>query len=351
MKSLLLTLLAAARTAAACSHLSELNTTFAALPATAHGLALNAAGYAVQAFGGGAYMVTDGSYQNVFFVSTAGVILVDLPPTIGTNVLYAIGNVTTLPVTHLVYSHAHADHIGAAALVAGAGGSGSGSAVVEIVAHADTKELLQEVADPLRPLPTTTFEEQLTLRVGNQTLELRYEGENHARGNIFIYAPVQKLLVLIDVVFPGWVPFAQLAVSSNVPGWIAAHDKVLAYDFTYYVGGHLGRAGTRDDVVLQKQYVADLFENCKSAINLSATVDPVLGAAALIGEVESRNPGNKWADFRGYLAVVAEYCGNVTADKWVGRLGAADVWGYENAFMMVERLRLDYNVLGPFRNT
>lgn len=37
---------------------------------------------------------------------------------------------------------------------------------------------------------------------GNQTLELRYDGENHARGNIYIYAPAQKLLVLIDVVFP-----------------------------------------------------------------------------------------------------------------------------------------------------
>lgn len=72
---------------------------------------------------------------------------------------------------------------------------------------------------------------------GNQTLELRYDGENHARGNIYIYAPAQKLLVLIDVAF------AYLAISSSIPGWISAHDKVLVYGFAYHVGGHLGQAG------------------------------------------------------------------------------------------------------------
>lgn len=53
--------------------------------------------------------MTDGSYQNVFFVSTAGVIHVDLPPTIGRNMLFAIGNVTSQPITHIGYSRPQAD--------------------------------------------------------------------------------------------------------------------------------------------------------------------------------------------------------------------------------------------------
>lgn len=76
--------------------------------------------------------MTDGSYQNVF----AGVILVDLPPTIGRNMLFAIGNVESQPITHTVYSHSHADHIGVASLVAGPGKP------VEIIAHEDTEEPL-----------------------------------------------------------------------------------------------------------------------------------------------------------------------------------------------------------------
>lgn len=61
-------------------------------------------GYYTESFGGGAYMVTDGSYQALFLVSTEGVIVVDCPPTIGTKLIHAIGNVTDQPVTHLVYS-------------------------------------------------------------------------------------------------------------------------------------------------------------------------------------------------------------------------------------------------------
>jgi hypothetical protein len=43
---------------------------------------------------------------------------------------------------------------------------------------------------------------------------------------IFLSIPkAQKALMLVDVVFPGWVPFSQLAASSNIPGWIAAHKN------------------------------------------------------------------------------------------------------------------------------
>ena len=143
---------------------------------------------------------------------------------------------------------------------------------------------------------------------GNQTLELRYDGENQARGNIYIYAPAQKLLVLIDVVSPGWVRFAYLAISSNIPGWIAAHDKVLAYDFVHHVGTS-GRAGTRADMLVRKEYMQGLFTGCKQALGLTATGNLLLSAAVLQGAVKLVNPGNPWVVFRGYLAVVTEYCG------------------------------------------
>ena len=287
-------------------------------------------------------MVTDGSYQALFLVSSAGVIVVDAPPTIGKNMLYAVGNITDKPITHMVYSHAHADHIGAASLVL--------NKHTQIIAHEDTKELLEPINDPLRPLPTKTFSTKYTLKVGNQTLELSYEGENHVRGNIYIYAKAPKVLMLIDVVFPGWVPFSGLAVSTNIPGWIDAHDKILKYDFKHYIGGHLGRIGNRSDVITQKEYVQDVFDDCKAAIDLTATADPVIGANAILEPIRRLNPGNSWAQFKGYLDITAEYCANKTLAKWDGKLGAADVFGFENAYAMVESLRLDYNVLGPFKN-
>jgi hypothetical protein len=154
--------------------------------------------------------------------------------------------------------------------------------------------------------------------------------------------------MLVDVVYPGWIPFTELAVSTNIPGWIGAHDQILAYPFEYYLGGHVGRPGKRRDVEIQKEYVLDLFNNCKRTIELSATDNPVVGAAALLGGVGKLNPGNTWAQFKTYLDVTAEYCANATNAKWTGKLGAADVFGFENAFKMIESLRIDYDVLGPF---
>ena len=66
---------------------------------------------------------------------------------------------------------------------------------------------------PLKP-----SQKNYTLQIGNKTLQLDYYGDNHLPGNIFIYAPKQKVLMLVDVIFPGWVPFPYLAVVKDIAG-------------------------------------------------------------------------------------------------------------------------------------
>src|SRR4051812_13166458 len=105
--------------------------------------------------------------------------------------LYAIGNTTSIPITHLIYSHHHADHIGGASVF---------SPSIQRIAHVDTARNLALTPDSNRPPPTKTFQHTYTLHLGNQTLELAYKGENHVAGNIFIYAPIQKVLMLVDIV-------------------------------------------------------------------------------------------------------------------------------------------------------
>ena len=316
--------------------------TYLPIPSSAASVPLNAAGYALENFGNGAFMVTEGVYQALFIVSTTGVALIDAPPTIGQKILFAIGNTTHLPVTHLIYSHSHADHIGGASLITAAYPNAT------IIAHADTFTQLNLTGDPTRPLPTKTFQDEYKLRAANQTLQLSYKGINHIPGNIFIYHSASKTLMLVDIVFPGWVPFDRLGEVSYVPGFIKAHDQILAYDFVHYVGGHLSRSGTRDDVQTQKNYVTDLFGNCKAAIEASATDDPVLGAQKIVEAALATNPGNSWAEFRTYLDVVDNYCANVTGETWDGVLAGVDVFGESNANVMVESLRIDYGVVGPF---
>ncbi|KAJ7712979.1 beta-lactamase-like protein, partial [Mycena metata] len=315
---------------------------FDLLPASAAGDPLNSDGYFTQLLGNGTYMITDGIFNCMFLVSTEGVIVVDVPASTGHRLFLAIGNVTHQPITHLVYSHMHADHIGGASLVT------ARYPRAIIIAHSATQAYLTKLADSNRPVPQVTFDTSYTLRVGNQTLELDYKGAAHIDGNLFMFAPAPKALMVVDIVFPAWIPYSELGQAQDLYEYIRAHDLILEYDFDYYLGGHVGRAGNRTDVLVNKEYVGDLVTNCLAAINLTTTNDPVLGEAALLGPVMASNPGNSWALSRVWTDATTAWCANKTNEKWEHRLAAADVYQNDNAGLVIRSLTVDYGVLGPF---
>ena len=215
-------------------------------------------GYLVQEIGDQLYAVSDGSYNAMFMVTDAGVVAIDAPPTLGGNYLKAIAEVTDKPISHVIYSHAHLDHIGAAGIF---------PKNATYIAQQETANELQRAMSvatnksAVPPVPTVTFPKNMTLQIGNQTLQLDYHGNNHLPGNIFIYAPNQRVLMLVDIIFPGWVPFAYLAIAKDTAGFIEAHDTALkSYDFDTIVAGHLTRIGTRADVEVQKGVCLGLGE-------------------------------------------------------------------------------------------
>jgi glyoxylase-like metal-dependent hydrolase (beta-lactamase superfamily II) len=308
---------------------------FAPVPPTSFGPALNADGYFVGQIHDNLYWVTDGFYQSMFLAGTHGVVAVDAPPTIGHNLLRAINQVTAetgtpSKVTHLVYSHSHADHIGASSIF--------GDKVVR-VGHVQTERLLRQAGDPNRPPPTMTFKEQHVLEFGNDRLELAFHGPNHSPDNIFVYAPRHRALMVVDVLFPGWVPFKSLAVSQDIPAWVRAHDIAMDYGWTTLVAGHLGRLGVRADGELQRQYIRDLDASVKQTMT---SLDPT-------PFFQQYGPsGNAWAIFQTYLDAAARQAAAPVADKYLGKLGGADVFTVDNAFALFESLRIDAGTLGPF---
>jgi glyoxylase-like metal-dependent hydrolase (beta-lactamase superfamily II) len=279
-------------------------------------------GYLVEEISAGLYWVTEGAYQGMFLVTGEGVIVVDAPPSIGQNYLKAIEEVTDEPITHVIYSHAHNDHIGAASIF---------PEDATIIAHKWTAEKLEIRNDPNRPVPTVSFEEKYTLEVGNQILELEYHGPMHAPGNIFIYAPQQKVLMLVDVVFPGWVPFKDLAMAEDVPVFINAHDKILEYDFETFIGGHLTRLGTPEDVQIQKEYFDDIQKNAGLA---NQQVDFME-----IGQKVGFE--NLWLVFQIYADTITQHCTDATLPNWIDRLGGADLFTYDHCWKISESQRID----------
>src|SRR5215207_5566344 len=191
---------------------------YAPIPRSALGPPLNDQGYHVGRVERNLYWITDGTYQAAFLTTPDGVVLFDAPPTIGHNLQRAIDEIAAAngvsnQVTHLVYSHHHDDHVGAASLF---------DRNVVRIGHEETRRLLLRDNDPAKPAPEVTFQDRYTLEVAGERAELAWHGPNHSPDNIFVHFPDHDALMLIDIVNAGWVPIYNLNLSEDVPGYIQA---------------------------------------------------------------------------------------------------------------------------------
>ena len=240
---------------------------YAPVPRSAIGPALNEQGYYVGRVERNLYWITDGTYQSAFLTTSDGVVLLDAPPTIGHNIQRAVDEIASAngvsnKVTHLIYSHHHADHAGASSLF---------DRNVTRIGHEETRRLLLRDDDPARPPNEETFQDRRTLEIGGERIDLAWHGANHSPDNIIIHLPDHDTLMLIDIVNPGWAPVYIANLTEDIPGYIEAPANALAYSWKHFIGGHLGRLGTRDDVTLHQQYMADIGESVRTAID---TLDP-----------------------------------------------------------------------------
>jgi glyoxylase-like metal-dependent hydrolase (beta-lactamase superfamily II) len=302
---------------------------YAPVPPSALGPALNAQGYFVGRVEKNLYWVTDGTYQAAFLTTKDGVVLFDAPPTIGDNLQRAIDEIASAngvsnQVTHIVYSHHHADHLGASSLF---------GRNVTRVGQIETKRLLARDNDPARPLPDVTFETHHTLLVGGERIDLAWHGTNHTPDNSYIHFPDHDTLMLVDLVLPGWVPYDSFNLNEDVPGSIAAPAKAMAYPWKHFIGGHMGRLGTRSDIVVYQQYVNDLIDGVKKAL---VAVDPTPFFA--------KYGNNAWAGVKTYQDAQVDYAAAPVIKKYTGVLAAADVYTASTAFVILESIRLDLGV-------
>ena len=290
-------------------------------------------GHYVGEIADGIYWVTDGVYQAMFVTTGEGVIVIDAPPSIP-DIPGAIASVTDEPITHAIYSHSHADHIA---------GAGNYPADATYIAHADTAAQLDKafavneawgafVGGGPVPLPTVTFDDTYVLEVGDKTLELSTPTVvAHEPGNIFVYAPEQNVLAVIDLVFPAWSPFKDLAQAEDVVGYLAAHDEILAFGADTIVTGHMGRLGTNADVELNKEYMAAIQAGALAALQ-SVALDPI------VAETGFTNP---WLLFDSYFDELVSACEAQVVPQWTDRLAGADVFTADHCYKIIESLRID----------
>ena len=210
-----------------------------------------------------------------FVVTPAGVVVIDAlgSPQLARELLDQIARVTTQPVTHLVVTHYHADHIYGLQEFRQRG--------VRIVAqrraleyiHSETAaSRLRASREELAPwidertelvVPDQWIDGAMELVLGGQRIVLQPVGPAHTPEDLVVFLPDESVLFAGDMVFRGRIPFVGQADSRQ---WIAALDTLLSLQARVVVPGH-GPLSTsaREDLQLTRDYLAFLRETMGAA--------------------------------------------------------------------------------------
>ncbi|MFP4611122.1 MAG: MBL fold metallo-hydrolase [Thiohalophilus sp.] len=211
--------------------------------------------------------VNEGHTSNGGFVVTdEGVVVFDAlgTPALGYRLLQRIREVTDKPVTHVVISHYHADHIyglqafdehaGSPEVIAHdlargyVGGDGASQGEAGQQRLEQRREALFPWVDENTYLvpPDTTFEKDYTFEQGGLTFEVRHMGPAHAPGDSIMLVREHGVLFSGDVIYKGRIPFLD-SPDTDVERWLAGLDYLdqVAPTPRFIIPGH-GEAS--DDV-------------------------------------------------------------------------------------------------------
>jgi len=220
-----------------------------------------------------------GDIANIgFIVGDESVMVIDPGGSrvVGERLKAAIRSVTDLPVSHVVYTHAHPDHIyGAVAFTESE----------HFVAHRNYELafiqrdqfyrqrlnfLFDTGKDPETPEPqpavTLVVEDYLELDLGNRVVRLVAHATGHTDNDLSIADRQTGVLWASDLVFSRRTP----ALDGSLVGWLGVLDELKEVSARLVIPGH-GSPGTWDDIVEpQRRYLAELLSEVRNYIEQGA---------------------------------------------------------------------------------
>ena len=202
------------------------------------------------------FVLRGGGGNTAVFVMANGVAVVDTKnPGWGAPIIAKIKELTPKPVTLIVNTHTHGDHVS---------GNVEFPATVEVVTHENTAANMKKMAPvagfppPEKPtpsifeqnqgrgLPKRTFNDRLTIGSGADQIDLHYFGRGHTNGDAWVLFPALRVvhagdifasntgLPLLDtnnggsgVAIPDTLSKAHAALSKSADQVITGHSTVL----------------------------------------------------------------------------------------------------------------------------
>ena len=195
-----------------------------------------------------------GSAANRNFISNAGfvltndgVVVIDAlgSPALAEELLAQIRRITPLPVTHVIITHYHADHIyglqafkaaGATVIAQRAAGEYLNSETAAQRLKVSREQIFPWIDENTRLVPADRWiDGPTTLTLGGMEFRLQPVGPSHTPEDLVVYVPRLRVLFAGDLVFRGRVPFVGQADSRR---WIASLERLIAFAPRIVLPGH-----------------------------------------------------------------------------------------------------------------
>lgn len=217
------------------------------------------------------------------YVGAEGITLVDTKlPGWGQALMDRIRTVSDKPVTTIVNTHTHGDHVGSNAFF-----PESVRIVVQENTEANMRRLGMFEGDAAHGMPDTTYADRLTLGSGADRIELYHFGPGHTNGDTFILYPGPRVLQMGDM-FP-WrdAPFLDRGNGGSgvaFPETLQALiDGVDGYDTV--IPGHVP-VTTPDSLQEYQRFTADLLAAVRGAIAAGRSAEEAAASIDLTGRYE-----------------------------------------------------------------
>ncbi len=250
-----------------------------------------------------------------FVVTTDGVVVFDAlgTPSLGWNLLEAIGKITTLPIRYNVVSHYHADHIyGLQAFK-----DHSASVIVAQQRATEYREddqtsgeradqRLDQRREALSPWvdaqtrvvpPDITFASRMTIALGGRRFVLIYAGPAHSASDSMMLVEPDGVLFAGDVVQNSRIPFMN-ADDVDTANWLKSLAEVEKLAPKFIIPGHgQPSASVKEAIAFTRDYIAYVRDTMGKAV-----ADWI--------DFDAAYDHTDWSKYRGFPAFDANNRGN-----------------------------------------
>lgn len=167
------------------------------------------------------YVITGSGGNTAAFITEKGVVVVDTKyANNGPDILEKIKSVTPKPVTMVINTHTHGDHVG---------GNGAFTGAVVFIAHENCKASMEKMPqfqseESKKFLPGKTYKDKLSLLSGADKIDLYHFGRGHTSGDTFVVFPALKVMHTGDMFPRKATPF----MDTNSGGSGVEYPKTLA---------------------------------------------------------------------------------------------------------------------------